>query len=424
VCPADASSPDDVRLVNLRNLLGRGQNPSGFLSGAHVRIEDAKGASVASSNLRYEFGPFSAPDAFDQVNAYYHFERAHRHWAGDLGVRGVPWFDDGAAVPVEVNVEDMCGAYYSADVAGQGTPGFLFADQNTCGYEHADYARDGDVIQHEFAHGVLDWSGIRIAEAPMNSYQRAISEGDADYHAACATGDPLIGELVQVRRDVQNIRLYPDDVGCDPYGFREEHCTGEIWSGFLWDLETVLGPRAEKLELASLGYLIDNWPEGHLEGILDFWDGTVALLRADRDLNGGRDEGVIYGAAASRGFFGPNPYPDDQVSVVFQTLERRSRFRSLGWVHAPTQRVPYYFTAPMGADVTVKVRSTDTSTLEPTLVLSQTNGLTRVPVASSGNAIPNGMSLETVLPGTALYVVEVVPMNGTSGAFEFTITVR
>jgi hypothetical protein len=423
VYKTNADYPESARMAKLRDLSGTAKNPLGKLLGTRFDIVDEKGNDVRSPTLDFEFGPYTAADSFDQTSAYYQFELASRRWTSDLGVRGGPWSRGGAPVPVQVNAVTFCGAYYSPDLSGDGRPGFAFSDQNTCGSSNPDFTRDSDVIYHEFTHGILDWNGIDIALAQPNSYQRAISEADADYHAANFTGDPVIGEVVGFTRDLNNVKCYPADVPCDGYGFMEEHCTGEIWSGFLWDLQSAIGKGAERLELASLDYLVDNWPEGHVRDVIDFWDATLALLQADRDLNGGKYGGFIYGAAASRGFFGPLAHADDQISIIYEKLGRETKFRSIGWVYGPTQRVPYFFTAPAGADVTVRVRST--SSLQPSLLLSEVGAQSRHTIASPVTVGGSEAMLRAALTsGSALYVLEVFPTEATSGSFQLSIVVH
>src|SRR5206468_1475798 len=151
-----------------------------------------------------------------------------------------------SVLPAIVNVLELCNAFYVPDIDGQGTPGWAFGDENTCGFANADFALDSDVIYHEYTHGVVDWMGIGLIDSPTDSYTQAISEADADYHSANFTGDPVIGDALGFTRNLQNGAIYPDDVPCFENAF-EAHCTSLIWSGLLWDVQSALKKKAERL---------------------------------------------------------------------------------------------------------------------------------------------------------------------------------
>lgn len=413
--------PGQASVRRLRNLWGRARNPDAGLRGAHFRIVDDRQNPVQSSVFRYMYHPFNSPDSFDQVAAYYHLERARARFADELGVHGLPWFDDGHPVSATVNAGGLCGAFYASN-ADEGSPGFVFGDQATCDFQNEDFARDADVIYHEFTHAVLDWKGLTLAVAPLDSYQRAISEADADYHSGSFTGDPVIGDVVGLTRNLDNDNVYPEDVPCDG-GYMEEHCTGEIWAGLLWNLRSMLGQVAETLEFASLDHLVDRWPDGQVETWLDFWDATLALMRADEDLHEGAHLSLIYGAAASRGLFGPGAYGKDHVTPVYQRLRAGTKLKSIGWVLKPLGRVRYYFEAPAGREVSVKVRTT--SSLEPAFVLGDLEAGDVKPFARSTVQTPTTVSLETTLrPTRTIYVLEVYGVAASTGTFQVSVSVR
>jgi hypothetical protein len=415
--------PNRPRPDKIKDLQGADIDPEGHLEGMHVRVLDEKGNRVASTKLRYLYYPFEEWDAFDQVSTYYHLQRAHERFRKALGVRGLPWFDGPEPVAALANVRNLCDAYYSTDFAGDGKPGFAFGDQMACGATpNEDYARDSDVVYHEYSHAIVDWQGIGLQDAPLDSYQRAIGEADADYHAAEFTGDPTIGEVVGFPRSIATSKTYPANVACW-YGSPQEHCTGQIWSSLLWDLRSAVG-RAEQLEFVSLDYLVDHPGSSHAPVWLDFWDAAVALLDADEHLNGGKNAGIIYGLAASRGIFGPLTYPGDNLAFPFQGMGRGTRFKSIGWVGSGEGTgVPYYFSAPAGSTVSIKVKTT--SGLHPDFLLGEALGypLEYFTVASDKDA--EQATLVTDLPAVeGLYVVTVRGAGGTAGSFQISIVVK
>lgn len=421
VYPTNADYPNGFKSAKLPNLFGGADNPEGFLSGTRVAIFDNGDVSVASPTLKFPFDPFVDGDDFDQVNAYYHFQKAQARFAKSLKVRNVPFFDTGAAVPAIVNIPDFCNAAY-IPIAAQGGPAFVFGNQLSCGgFQNEDFAVDSDVVYHEYTHGVVDWLGTGLSDAPLNSYQRAISEAIADYHAANFTGDPNIGEVLGVGRNIENHRLYPDDVGCAG-GQMEEHCTGEIWSGILWDVQSVVKKKAELLAFASLDFLADDPIFGHVTGVLDFWDATIALLNADVDLNRGKAGGIVYGAAASRGIFGPDPFGSDRVSFIFYNFTQSGKLKTVGWDHVPGQSIPYFFSAPAGSTVSVTVRST--GAFAPTFVLAEGDDTFTV-FAGPDTTSATQASVRTILPATAgLYLLEVSGQNAATGSFQVLITIK
>jgi hypothetical protein len=370
--------------VRLTDLEGPDENPEGELRGKRFVIIPGLGPLATSARRSYRYRPFGDErDLFDQASAYYHLERCHSRFARELGVEGIPHFE-GPAVPAIVNADPgfvACNAFYSPQLPGYDSPGFAFANQDTCSFPSDDIVRDSDIIEHEYTHAVVDWMGIDLQNAPLDSYQRSMNEAIADYHAANFTGDPVIGEVFGISRNIDNVKLYPIDVACQS-GRTEEHCTGEIWSGLLWDVQERMNRGGEELAFASLDYLEDYWPSGHREGQIDFWDGVLALLEADRTLNGGRDSSEIYGAAASRGILGVWPFGDDNTTILFQDFEGPGTFRSAGSIGVEGWHTPFFFRAPVGHMVSITVRSKGSlrSTFD---FLEGTNGYDLFPIASA-----------------------------------------
>lgn len=68
----------------------------------------------------------------------------------------------------------------------------------------ADFAYDGDVVLHEFTHGMIFstsglGSSVKVDSRGAMDEGGAIHEGVADYFAAAMTGDPVIGDFVSPR---------------------------------------------------------------------------------------------------------------------------------------------------------------------------------------------------------------------------------
>jgi hypothetical protein len=212
-------------------------------------------------------------------------------------------------------------------------------------------------------------------------------------------------------------------VGCGFIGSPEEHCTSLIWSGLLWDLRTTLR-NAEKLEFASLDYLVDHPETSHVPVWLDFWDAAAALLEADEHITGGKRAGIIYGLAASRGIFGPATFPGDQLGFLYQDMPQGTRFQSVGWVRqGGTPGVPFYFAAPAGSNVSIKVKST--SGLHPDFLLGEALGYPLEYFSAASAKDAQQATLATELPPVdGLYVVTVRGADATDGSFQVSIVVK
>ncbi|MGQ9698946.1 MAG: Ig-like domain-containing protein, partial [Armatimonadota bacterium] len=150
-----------------------------------------------------------------------------------------------------------------------------------------DYAVDGDIVGHEYTHSVVE-TLCKIGNNPSWSEARAMNEALADYFACTVAGDPVEGDYASGGpRDLTNRFRYPEEVplaipmrdGSSVYTFPEEHDTGRIWGGALWDLRRSLGaPTADRLIFSSLPLLPDA---------ATFADGRAALISASRQLDAG-----------------------------------------------------------------------------------------------------------------------------------------
>ncbi|MFL6247095.1 MAG: proprotein convertase P-domain-containing protein [Thermoanaerobaculia bacterium] len=152
---------------------------NGPLAGPHVKLVDRQAPNVAppdaSSSLVFD----RAADGFEDVNVYFHVDRAQRHLQslGYTGLRAV------AAYPVEADAHSANGAdnsffLPSATRAGEGTLHF--------GEGGTDDAEDADLIVHEYGHAILEWIAPGTFGGPFTSEARALSEGFGDYWAYSA----------------------------------------------------------------------------------------------------------------------------------------------------------------------------------------------------------------------------------------------
>ncbi len=103
-----------------------------------------------------------------------------------------------------------------------------------------DYAYDGDVVYHEFTHGVIDKT-LGLGEYTLDRYglfdaPGAMNEALADYFSSALAGDPEVGEYAS--RDIQDdglpIRTLANDDTCPGHVIGEAHFDSSPFSGGLY----------------------------------------------------------------------------------------------------------------------------------------------------------------------------------------------
>jgi extracellular elastinolytic metalloproteinase len=163
--------------------------------------------------------------------------------------------------------------------------------------------QDGDVVLHEYGHGVSN----RLVGGPANTsclggtQAGAMGEGWSDYWAATFYGNGIVGEFVTnnltrgIRRAAYTV---PADPVHDSYadlgvGGFEVHRDGEVWAAALWDLRQTLGAAlADSLVLQGMKFTPCS------PSFLNARDG---ILMADQNLNGGANRCNIWRVFARHG---------------------------------------------------------------------------------------------------------------------------
>jgi MYXO-CTERM domain-containing protein len=215
-------------------------------------------------------------DPFSQVQMFYHTNRAYSTFLGyDAAFDVNP--GDAGSLPVVANLRlpdfndfanignpnaplvPFQNAFYSpgdqlfGQVFGTFGPAMYFGQ----GPVH-DYAYDGDVVYHEFGHGVvqatlqlvptphLDQYGVTVSNGGMN-------EGLADYFSAAIGGDPDVGEYAakDFNASLPYIRSLANPDMCPTAIAGEVHQDATLFSGALWDARVKLSEAdAKKFDLA------------------------------------------------------------------------------------------------------------------------------------------------------------------------------
>jgi len=231
------------------------------LSGKYALVNDRDGKPLRISvtlkpgqETQVVFNPEGAEETVvSQVNAYVSFNR-ELDWVRERGIES-PSLD--RQVPLNVNINDECNAYYTP---GRPSLNFFKSSENC-----SETSRPG-VIFHEGGHYLDDMIGgaltaaLRAAENLLAGAARKIqtyglsggiingglSEGWGDIFSMYILASPLIGEGF-LKKPLPDGRTWIRD-GTNTYQYDandEEHDQGQAWMGFAWKLREAL--------LASLG---------------------------------------------------------------------------------------------------------------------------------------------------------------------------
>ncbi|MBI4584028.1 MAG: M36 family metallopeptidase [Planctomycetes bacterium] len=275
----------------------------GGLTGPYVTTAPTPGAV---RRVRLDFSFKRDHDGFEEVMAYYHIDAAQR-FIQSLGFSNA----SNQQIPVYANSEPPgvpytdSQAYYQPDENNPGTGLIAF------GSGGVDTAEDPEIIVHEYGHAIQD-NQVPGFGNPFESMQSAaIGEGWADWIAAVylsafsrGYGDACLGEWGQVDAPLQpgeepkecirrldSTKHFPEAMVGEP------HDDGEMWSASLWRIFERLG-RESSLRLV----LKSNF---YLSAAATFEEAAGAVLRADRELNGGANQDFLRQVFLDRGFFSP-----------------------------------------------------------------------------------------------------------------------
>lgn len=180
---------------------------------------------------------------------------------------------------------------------------FLFTQGTSNLADDRDSSQDGDVVMHEFGHGVSN----RLVGGPQNTsclggtQAGAMGEGWSDYWAITFYNDGRVGDYVTnnatngIRRAAYTVPANPihdsyADLGNQ--GF-QVHRDGEIWAATLWDLRNELGAAiADRIVLEGMKFTPCS------PSFLNARDG---ILQADQAVNGGANRCRIWTVFARHG---------------------------------------------------------------------------------------------------------------------------
>ena len=161
-----------------------------------------------------------------------------------------------------------------------------------------DSSVDGDVVFHEYGHGISNRLIGNGSTALSGIQSGAMGEGWSDYWATTINNDGAVGEYVTnnpagIRRAAYTV---PAATVHDSYADLQSssvHNDGEVWAATLWDLRTQLGATiTDRIVLNGMKFTPTR------PSFLNARDG---ILQADQNLNGGANRCAIWTVFARHG---------------------------------------------------------------------------------------------------------------------------
>ncbi len=257
----------------------------------------------------------------DERDVFYHGNVMH-----DL-IKSVDpgWADLDFPLPANVNLQQICNAYWDGSSIN------FYREGGNC----ANTGTLGDVIAHEYAHGITDFMYGAVEPSRM------IHEANSDVAANFLSGMSVIGQgfylddCIGGIRDTDNDQVYPDSLTGEPYH------DSTILSGFHWhareNLVAVLG------EEAGVAHALAIWHWARALGLPHTQPQQVWWTFVADDDDGNIDNGTphwaeICAAAEHKGHACPELFSDVVIhhaaypygeAPLGQALELSARIYSL-----------------------------------------------------------------------------------------------
>ena len=171
---------------------------------------------------------------------------------------------------------------------------YLFTSPNP----DRDSSVDGDVVFHEYGHGISNRLIGNGSTALSGIQSGAMGEGWSDYWAITINNDGAVGEYVTnnpngIRRAAYSV---PAAAVHDSYADLQSssvHNDGEVWAATLWDLRTQLGATiTDRIVLNGMKFT-PNRPS--------FLNARDGIIQADQNLNAGANRCAIWTVFARHG---------------------------------------------------------------------------------------------------------------------------
>ena len=163
-----------------------------------------------------------------------------------------------------------------------------------------DSSVDGDVVFHEYGHGISNRLIGNGSTGLSGTQSGAMGEAWSDYWAITINNDGAVGEYSTgnpngIRRAAYTVPANPvhDSYADIGVGGFQVHRDGEVWAATLWDLRTQLGATiTDRIVLNGMKFTPTR------PSFLNARDG---ILQADQNLNGGVNRCAIWTVFARHG---------------------------------------------------------------------------------------------------------------------------
>lgn len=230
--------------------------------------------------------------------------------------------DDGDATPNE-HPDDRCRNNAFFGTGADGTTARMQMYMWIPGRPFRDGSMDGDVIAHEYGHGVSN----RLVPGTLSGATNqagSLGEGWSDALSFLRWGDTTVGEYVtgNTNRGIRSSAYdtHPDTYGDYSLSVISPHRNGEIWAATLYDVRELLGINTTtQLMLDGMR----STPNGPSPTFLNARDG---ILAADMASNAGANQCALWTAFAGRGMGqdaasnGLHAVPTEDFTVPAQCL--------------------------------------------------------------------------------------------------------
>ena len=215
---------------------------------------------------------FNGNASVEERSAYFHVNIVH-----DYMKTKFPTFTGlDFSLPTNVDLTSgSCNAFYNGSSIN------FYAEGAGC----TSYASVGDVVYHEYGHGINDFYYQSIGNFWQNG---AMGEGYSDIWALGITNNPILGEGTStadptnfIRRYDIDPQVYPDDISGGV------HQDGEIIAGAWWDLGQIWGDLQQMMDLFAATYDAGITGPNGTEGDVYVDILIEALTLDDAPINGG-----------------------------------------------------------------------------------------------------------------------------------------
>ena len=163
-----------------------------------------------------------------------------------------------------------------------------------------DSSVDGDVVFHEYGHGISNRLIGNGSTALSGTQSGAMGEGWSDYWATTINGDGAVGEYVTANPNGIRRAAYTVPANAVHNSYADVcvpscavHNDGEVWAATLWDLRTQLGAATTDLLVLNGMKFTPTRPS--------FLNARDGILQADQNLNGGANRCAIWTVFARHG---------------------------------------------------------------------------------------------------------------------------